>query len=83
MVTTVDGDECPVAMVMSPVLMPSLSVSNSLAFPCSGGAVPLIFKASPSQPTIRSREEPRTTFTLSWVTVQASRRRKASLFRVT
>ena len=33
--------------------------------PFSAGAITLIFKASPSQPTIWFREDPGTTFTLS------------------
>lgn len=35
-----------------------------LARPFSGGAVTLIFRASPSQPTIPSRDDPGITFTL-------------------
>ena len=49
---------------------PSRSASSdttaSLARRFSGGAVTLIFKASPSQPTIWSRDEPGTTFTERW-----------------
>ena len=36
----------------------------TLAFPFSGGAVTLIFRASPSQPTISFRDDPGTAFTL-------------------
>jgi hypothetical protein len=53
---------------MSLVPMPSFversSTTASLALPLSGGAVTLIFKASPNQPTIWSRDDPGTTFTL-------------------
>ena len=39
-------------------------MTASLARPFSGGAITLIFKASPSQPTILSRDDPGTTLTL-------------------
>jgi hypothetical protein len=53
---------------MSPGLIPSFldnsSTTASLALPRSGAAATLIFNASPSHPTIWSRDDPGTTLTV-------------------
>lgn len=50
-----------------------LLAATSLACPCSGGALALIFNDSPNQPTIWLREDPGTTFTLRWRIGQSAR----------